>query len=113
MINDWDLFLDDERYPPAARIWECNWKIARNVDDAMWFIKTYGVPRYMTLDHDLGYKKLSGMDFVKMFCDYVMDQEIQLADFEWYVHSQNPVGAENMKTYLETFMDGYYYEQTK
>lgn len=96
----WRLFLDDERFPPIG--WDDHqWKLARNVDDAMWYIKNFGMPRDMSLDHDLGYGKLTGMDFCKIFVGYIMDNDVKLPqDFSYYVHSQNPVGRDNMNAYL-------------
>lgn len=106
----WSLFLDDERYPaPIKPGWDkFNWKLARNVDDAMWYIRTYGLPDFMSLDHDLGVGKLSGMDFVKTFCGYLLAQGTTWPDdLGVYVHSQNPVGSENMRSYISNFRDQY------
>ena len=104
----WQLFLDDERYPPNPRTKGLNWKLARNVDDAMWFIRTYGIPKFMSLDHDLGVGKLTGMDFVKTFCSYLLDQGTNWPNnLDVYIHSQNPVGTQNMQSYLDNFRDQY------
>lgn len=96
MLNTWRLFLDDERYPPDTAF---NWKIARNVDDAVYYVNTYGLPTFMSLDHDMGYMKLSGKDFANWIVNYCLDNQSLLPNF--YVHSQNPVGAENINCYLE------------
>src|SRR5690606_33650898 len=104
-MMDWYLFLDDERYPCD----DPRWRIARNVQDAKWYIKKYGLPNHLALDHDLGANTFTGMDFVKWFCDYIMDNSLQLpANFTYHVHSQNPVGKANMESYLAQFLnDGY------
>ena len=67
----WYLFLDDERYPPLDGAF--NWRIARNVDDAMYYIQTYGMPAHMSIDHDLGAGEQTGMDFVKTLVSYCDD----------------------------------------
>ena len=99
---DWSLFLDDERYPPNDTL-EANWKIARSADDAMYYIRTYGLPIYMSLDHDMGFMNMTGMDFCKVLCKYLMDNDRSVP--EYYVHSQNPVGAENMRKYLAKYSE--------
>lgn len=102
-MKDWYLFLDDERYP-ADNIAGFP-VVARNVDDALYYIKTYGIPHYMSLDHDLGYGKQTGMDFLKNLSDYMMDNGLQFPQgFKCYVHSQNPVGCENMRKYVDNMI---------
>jgi hypothetical protein len=92
----WKLFLDDERYPI-----DNNWVIARNINDAIWYINNYGMPFFISFDHDLGNFKQSGMDFAKWFVNYILDNNISLNKFDFYVHSQNPVGAENIKSLID------------
>jgi len=100
----WWLFLDDERYPASKDI-TCH--IARNVDDALWMVKTYGLPSSMSLDHDLGYGKQSGMDFIIQLCNMAIDDGLDLSKCVIQVHSMNPVGANNMKAYLASFLKEY------
>jgi hypothetical protein len=95
----WKLFLDDERYPIDG-----SWIIARTFDDACWFITHYGLPTFISFDHDLGSIK-TGMDFAKWFSNHVLDHRVTLpTGFSFYVHSQNPVGAENIKSYMQAFI---------
>lgn len=105
-MRRWKLFLDDERYPIFEGIQDL-FQIARNFDDAVWMVENYGIPYHMSLDHDLGSPgNRTGMDFVKWFAEYVLENELDLPpDFTYYVHSQNPVGADNMRAYLEQFID--------
>lgn len=96
---NWKLFLDDERYPAKDTL-ESNWRIARNVEDAMYYIKQYGMPELMSLDHDLGFMKLTGMDFVKRLVSYALDNNWRvLHNIVFDIHSMNNVGAENMRSY--------------
>lgn len=88
---NWKLFLDDERYPVDNR-----WVIARNVDDAIWYITNYGMPSFISFDHDLGPFKQSGMD-----------NDVNIDNFEFYVHSQNPVGAENIRSLLNKLKEHF------
>lgn len=99
----WQLYLDDVRFPPKD---DPDFRLARSVDDAMWMIRSYGLPYSMSLDHDLGNDRMSGMDFIKQFCGYLMDSNQQIpADFWLIIHSANPVGAANMQSYWDCFID--------
>jgi hypothetical protein len=97
----WKLFLDDERYPITN-----DWHIARNFDDAVWYVTNYGVPYYISFDHDLGHPgNRTGMDFAKWFVIHVTDNELDLPNnFDFYVHSQNPIGAENIRSYMTQWL---------
>jgi len=101
---DWKLFLDDERYPT-----DNGWVIARNYHDAIWYVENYGLPKFISFDHDLAFDhyvigkphEFTGYDFAKWFCQYVMDRELSLPEgFDYYVHSMNPVGADNIRKYM-------------
>jgi len=114
----WILFLDDIRFPVDAKIAfnkEDLVIIARSMDDAVWYIHRYGIPYQIHFDHDLadehyiiGDGEKTGYTFAKWFCDYVMDNDLDLdEDFSYHVHSQNPVGAENIRCYMENFLKAY------
>ena len=108
------LFLDDIRFPPAVAYPDepNEWIIARNMDDAIWCVENKGVPRFISFDHDLadthyiiGDGEKTGYTFAKWFCDHVMDNDLNLpVGFGYYVHSMNPVGAENIRKYMDNFL---------
>ena len=99
------LFLDDERFPPD---YDEEWVIARTFDDAVWYVEARGVPEFISFDHDLGQGK-SGYDFAKWFGDYVYHDNIMLPqNFMYRTHSMNPVGAENIKQFMQTFLKHYW-----
>lgn len=106
----WWLWLDDERYPPG---WTGDggmpeeWRIARNVADAKWLVKSYGLPDHMSLDHDLGPFTFTGYDFVKWLTDYILIEGLS-KEFTWSVHSLNPVGKKNIEDHLTLFWDDWY-----
>jgi hypothetical protein len=95
--NNWKLYLDDIRTPKSN-----GFTIARSVEEAKKLIREKGFPSYMSLDHDLGEDVPTGHDFVKWIVNEYMDKE--LPDFEFNIHSANPVGAENMKSLLNNFI---------
>jgi hypothetical protein len=99
----WRLFLDDERFPPAAT--NDLWFITRTVEDAILLIENYGLPTVMSLDHDLGKGNKTGYDFIKWLVDQDLDNVLDLTQIEsFYVHSQNPVGARNMNELFNNYM---------
>lgn len=99
----WKLFLDDERYPTTN-----DWVIARNFDDAVWYVTNYGIPYHIAFDHDLGEpQNRTGYDFAKWFCDWVVDNDLGFDGFDFSVHSMNPIGAENIRRYMDNAMEWY------
>ena len=97
----WQLFLDDERFPPLDGK---NWMIARDSDEAMALIHEHGMPIFISFDHDLGEDKLTGYDFTKLFVDLLLDGTYILhEEFDFYVHSQNPVGKVNIESYIRSY----------
>jgi hypothetical protein len=117
-MTAWTLFLDDIRFPADVRH---NYGplrdvvICRTMDDAVWCIEQYGLPTFISFDHDLadvhyiiGDGEKTGYTFAKWFCDYIMDHNLRLpAGFGYLVHSMNPVGAENIRKYMENFLKAY------
>lgn len=102
----WALFIDDERFPKTPN----NWKIARTSKEAFELIEKFGAPNHISFDHDLGEdidKKLlpTAYDFAKELGDKILDGKITLPkDFTFNVHSANPVGAENIKNYMNSLL---------
>jgi hypothetical protein len=103
----WNLFLDDERFPPDDG-WD--WVIARNVASAMSEIINRGMPSYISFDHDLGENEKTGYDLVKVLIDDALsdpdEPDYQFpADFSYYVHSQNPIGKANIEGLLNNYLE--------
>lgn len=103
------LFLDDYRFPPSGE----KWIIARSMKDAQWYVERFGAPYCISFDHDLAddhydttqQHEETGYDFAKWFCQQVMDGRITLpTDFSFRVHSMNPIGAENIRAYMNNFL---------
>lgn len=124
-----NIFLDDERFPEQVAeytnnlIYNEKWIIVRNYEE---FIRAYrdhqeNVIR-ISFDHDLGedvaktlrkwghskkkareYKKLSksGMDCAKWLIEYVQEHNLPVPII--YVHSQNPVGKENIISLFRSY----------
>lgn len=92
------LFLDDERYPP-----EGDWKIARSVEEFILLVEHYGMPNRISFDHDLAGQ--DGIHAAKWLVEQIMDGRIDFGpEFTYTVHSMNPIGAENIRSYMDSFM---------
>ncbi len=88
----WKLFLDDEREPIGD-----GWTIARTADSARELIIGNGLPRFISFDHDLGDSD-NGSQFVTWMVEHMLDNGIKFpADFSYLIHSQNPIGAANIR----------------
>lgn len=122
--NAFKLLLDDMRdlsdcYPLHPAYLEQNWVVVRNYDDFVEVITKAGLPEFLSFDHDLadehyspemyngnaydalydGFKEKTGLHAAKWLVDYCIDNTLPIP--EYTVHSFNPIGKENIKSYLE------------
>lgn len=126
------LFLDDFRNPDhcvsymrlrtedSAMYTREKWIVVKNYDEFVNYISTNGLPYLISFDHDLAdehydqslyltkyddmsksFKEKTGLDCAKWLVDYCLDNSLKLPKFA--VHSMNPVGAENISSYLKSF----------
>lgn len=102
---EWKLYIDDIRMPPND-----TYIIARTVAEAQILIKQYGAPIFISFDHDLGMDNTgkilpTGYDLAKWIVEMDMNGLIKIPNhFSFNIHSQNPVGAENIKSYLKNYL---------
>lgn len=95
------LFIDDERFPVTD-----DWVIARSSDEAIALVLMHGMPVEISFDHDLGGDDTSRR-FIMWMVDALLDEQITFpVDFSFSVHSQNPIGAE----WIRSTMQGIIYE---
>lgn len=95
----WKLFIDDERFPN-----DNSFIIARSTDEAIALVNEKGMPEHIAFDHDLGGDDTS-IKFIWWFIYKFTDEEITIPDnFTFSVHSQNPIGAENIKGLMNSFL---------
>lgn len=118
----WNLFIDDERNPADVTWapWQVRekyrneeWVVARSYGDAMCEILARGFPKFVSFDHDLGDEtKYTGYDLAKQLVendiisgDKESRQSYKFVDgFEFYVHSKNPIGKQNIESYLNNYL---------
>lgn len=113
------MFLDDYRSPqqvPAIlkHAPPNEWVVVRSMDEAVNCILTNGLPIFISFDHDLAddhYSYLNkthektGASFARWLIDWIIDHNIDIPkDFDYYVHSMNPHGAENIRSIMSSFL---------
>jgi len=116
-------FIDTEgKVPPIHSVVE--WVL--NYEQFVQWIEKFGLPDIISFDHDLAdehytpeqywsdyqkskeyqesqnYQEKTGMDCAKWLVDYCIDNNLKLPTF--YIHSANPVGADNIKFYLQNYL---------
>ena len=94
-MSDINVWLDDVR--PMPKEFDVNPQTAQ---DCIELLKTGNVKR-ISLDHDLGPEEAgTGYDVAKWIEENAFFK--RLAPLEWSIHSDNPVGIQNMKKALES-----------
>ena len=101
---NYKLFLDDERFPPENNSDPIITLIARSYYEGTEIVRTCGLPGSISFDHDLGDGKKNGHQFAMFLVNYCLDHDIK-PDMDWYVHSQNPVGKENIEGLMKAFFN--------
>ena len=98
------LFLDDERFPPGDGM---GWTVVRTMGDAIACMEEHGCFSFISFDHDLGENERTGYDLINWMIERDLDEEGHFipADFDFYVHSQNSVGRDNINNKLRAYLD--------
>lgn len=98
-MTGYKMFIDDERFP-AERM-----DIFRSYGAAVSWMESHGCPSYISFDHDLADEK-TGYDIAKWIVDtdIELDGKFMPDDFSFYVHSQNPVGRDNINALIKGYI---------
>ena len=102
---EYRLFLDDQRMPAKK---DNTMHVVRCYEDAVHYMNVRGCPQYISFDHDLGDPNAkTGYDLAKWLVEKDLDSNGAFipATFGFDVHSQNPVGAENIRKYLRHYLE--------
>ena len=92
-MDNYALFIDDLRDPVNK-----DDVIARNSAEAIAIVSALGMPDHISFDHDLGGDDTS-IIFIDWLTNQLIEDKLQFPDdFTFSVHSQNPVGAQNIKS---------------
>jgi hypothetical protein len=102
------LYLDDIRVPAHVGSGLKNtpgWLLARTYDEAVNIVIDKGCPVYISFDHHLGDATAkTGYDFAKWLVDQDLAYNIIPVDFEFNVHSSDPVGTANIINLLDAYL---------
>lgn len=117
------LIVDDERTPPQIYAMmkfnnvylNKDIFVVRNVKHFSEILNSKGIPHTVSLDHDMSLDSYSieienvklklkddGFSCAKILC-YYHSQNIDLEFPQVYVHSQNPIGKENILSYINSY----------
>jgi hypothetical protein len=102
------LWLDDMRNPNLS-VWRDQFfpEVDLETDGVGWvlsysefvnWIDTHGLPDKIFFDHDLGGDSLDGYSAAKWLGEYCLDRNLDVPEFD--IQSSNPVGALNIRLYL-------------
>lgn len=109
------IFLDDERFPHnvtwmpfSGEFFEADQVvICRNMKDVQLTVAKKGMPKIVSFDHDLGENKPTGYDVAKWLVKLDMVDTSGAfkfpEDFSFTIHSKNPVGAKNIREYINNY----------
>ena len=118
------IYLDDVRTPIDK-----DWIVVRNYEEFVNYITNNGLPYLISFDHDLAdehydpsmysgnyddvaknFKEKTGMDAARFLVNLSMDTGIELPKI--YVHSANPIGSQNIISYINNYLESKGLEQT-
>jgi hypothetical protein len=123
MITNYNLFLDDIRVPTNVT-WvdipkDQHYSLVRNYQEFVDLITLRGLPKFVCYDHDLSnchygdglndrgidydsYTEKTGYDCAKWLVNYCMKNGVKHPPY--VVHSMNPVGKQNIISYVESYI---------
>jgi hypothetical protein len=108
----WNLFIDDERTPEQvtwgneAFYQRYPWVIARTIEEMKREIYARGFPDFISFDHDLNDNQPTGKDCANWLINYDIDSDrSKIPDnFQFFVHSKNPIGKQNIEGLLNEYL---------
>lgn len=93
------MYIDDLRTPDIDYD-----IIVRSSDEAIKCIKEHGMPSFISFDHDLGGGDTS-MKVVNFIVESLLDDDFSMeVDFDFKIHSANPIGAANIDTKMRNII---------
>lgn len=112
----WNLFIDDER--SLEDVTWAPWQVREKYRNEEWVIargayqvyqeisKRDEFPSFISFDHDLGEYSDTGYDIVKELINRDIGRWVKIPkDFDFYVHSQNPIGKANIEGLLNNYLE--------
>lgn len=119
MAKQIGIFLDDERTVDQV-LWmkypkDIIWTTCRTLSDFIFMVDNYnkrGIKiDLISFDHDLGYNveesdehEITGLTCLKWLLEYYLEHKLHSDLPRMEFHTQNPIGKQNMESYLNTFI---------
>ncbi|MGO4912039.1 cyclic-phosphate processing receiver domain-containing protein [Leeuwenhoekiella sp. W20_SRS_FM14] len=105
----YQLFLDDIRTPEMVYKPKQaqEFVVVRSYDAFVNYIEENGLPEYISFDNDLGLDENGNLapDGLAAAKWLVYESGLDLKNLEFYVHSANPVAAEQIRGLLTNYID--------
>lgn len=94
------VYIDDIRNPKAS-----DFAVVRSSSEAINYFVKNGCPSYISFDHDLGGEDTS-MKIVHWLIERDLNENGKFipSDFDFHVHSANPVGVKNIEGLLNSYL---------
>lgn len=94
------LYIDDLREPESD-----GYIVVRSSSAAIDMMCEFGCPEFISFDHDLGGDD-TAMIIIKWMIELDLDKggEFIPKNFDYHIHSANPVGAKDMKGLLKNYL---------
>lgn len=102
---NWILFLDDLRDPSwvGRSSNDPSVLVARSSEAAKTFVITFGPPKKMYLDYDLGLISDGLEDTTMIFLKWLADFMGYATPPKYSVHSSNPAGTKNIEAFMRSW----------
>lgn len=105
------LFIDDDTEHRGPLADGALWRWATTSAQAIDMIREHGTPQFISFDHDLGGSDTS-MVFLNWFVEHIMNTGEPMPEgFDYYVHSQNPIGAAHIRGLMDNFIKHHWSQQ--
>ncbi len=98
------MYIDDIRNPKHTYD-----IISRSSDNAIHFMFHEGCPNFISFDHDLGIDEEGNDDTAMIVVKWMVNKDLDTPgwipkDFNFNVHSANPIGTANITGYLNCYL---------
>lgn len=95
------LWVDDVREAP-----DDSWHVVRTYQDAIDFVVEHKFNiKFISFDHDLGLLSITdGYELVKDLTGIDQEEPWMCEEFDFAVHSANPIGAENIRVWMGNYL---------
>ena len=118
MLDDIRSMSDVRKYTKLPDVSNEHWVVVRSYNEFVDTINKLGLPTFVSFDHDIAsshyghglqgddipydsYTEKTGYDCAKWLVEYCMKKGVKHPPYQ--VHSMNPVGKQNIISYVESY----------